>query len=56
MIEKYGETDVTNIENPQILSLNPFAQIAKRPRIMKGIFKSPTYDGFLSWKDGSHYI
>ena len=41
MIEKYGETDVTNIENPQILSLNPFAQIAKRPRIMKGIFKSP---------------
>ena len=41
LMEKYGETDVTNIENPQILSLNPFAQIAKRPRIMKGIFKSP---------------
>ena len=37
----YGEVGVTNIENPQILSLNPFAQIAKRPRIMKGIFKSP---------------
>jgi type I restriction enzyme R subunit len=41
LMEKYGETDVTNIENPQILSLNPFSQIAKRPRIMKGIFKSP---------------
>ena len=41
LMEKYGETDVTNIENSQILSLNPFAQIAKRPRIMKGIFKSP---------------
>ncbi len=41
LMEKYGESDVTNIENPQILSLNPFAQIAKRPRIMKGIFGSP---------------
>lgn len=41
LMEKYGETDVTNIENPQILSLNPFTQIAKRPRIMRGIFKSP---------------
>jgi type I restriction enzyme R subunit len=41
LMEKYGETDVTNIENSKILSLNPFAQIAKRPRIMKGIFKSP---------------
>ena len=40
LMEKYGETDVTNIENPQILCLNPFTQIAKRPRIMKGIFKS----------------
>lgn len=41
LMEKYGEVGVTNIENPQILSLNPFAQIAKRPRIMKGIFRSP---------------
>jgi len=41
LMEKYGEVGVTNIENSQILSLNPFAQIAKRPRIMKGIFKSP---------------
>lgn len=40
LMEKYGEVGVTNIENPQILSLNPFAQIAKRPRIMNGIFKS----------------
>ncbi len=41
LMEKYGETDVTNIENPQILNLNPFAEIAKRPRIMKGVFKNP---------------
>lgn len=41
LMEKYGETGVTNIENPQILNLNPFAQIAKRPRIMKGVFGSP---------------
>ncbi len=41
LMEKYGETGITNIENPQILNLNPFAQIAKRPRIMKGVFKSP---------------
>ena len=41
LMEKYGEVGVTNIENPQILNLNPFAQIAKRPRIMKGVFKSP---------------
>ena len=41
LMEKYSEVGVINIENPQILSLNPFAQIAKRPRIMKGIFKSP---------------
>ena len=41
LMEKYGEVGVTNIENPQILSLNPFTQIAKRPRIMRGIFKSP---------------
>lgn len=41
LMVKYGEVGVTNIENPQILSLNPFSQIAKRPRIMKGIFKSP---------------
>ena len=36
LMEKYGEVGVTNIENPQILSLNPFAQIAKRPRIKRG--------------------
>ena len=41
LMEKYGEVGITNIENPQILSLYPFAQIAKRPRIMKGIFRSP---------------
>lgn len=41
LMEKYGEQGVTNIENPKILALNPFAQIAKRPRIMNGIFKNP---------------
>jgi type I restriction enzyme R subunit len=40
-MEKYGEAGVTNIESSQILSMNPFTQIAKRPRIMRGIFKSP---------------
>ena len=41
LMEKYGEDGVTNIENSQVLNLNPFAQIARRPRIMNGIFKSP---------------
>ncbi len=41
LMEKYGETGITNIENPQILALNPFARIAKRPRIMRGVFSSP---------------
>ena len=41
LMEKYGEVGVTNIENSQILNMNPFSQIAKRPRIMKGIFKNP---------------
>ena len=40
-MEKYDEVGVTNIENSQILNMNPFSQIAKRPRIMKGIFKNP---------------
>ena len=39
LMEKYSEVGVTNIENPQILNLNPFSQIGKRARIMKGIFK-----------------
>ena len=41
LMEKYGEVGVTNIETPQILNLNPFSQIGKRARIMKGVFKSP---------------
>ena len=41
LMEKYGEVGVTNIENPQILNLNPFSQIGKRARIMKGIFNGP---------------
>ncbi len=39
LMEKYGDVGVTNIENSQILNLNPFSQIAKRPRIIKGVFK-----------------
>ena len=41
LLEKYDEVGVTNIENSQILNMNPFSKIAKRPRIMKGIFKNP---------------
>lgn len=41
LMEKYGEVGVTNIENSQILNMNPFSKIAKRPRIMKGVFKNP---------------
>lgn len=41
LMEKYGEVGITNIENPQILSLNPFSQIGKRARIMKGVFNGP---------------
>ena len=41
LMEKYGEVGVTNIENSQILNLNPFSQIGKRARIMKGVFENP---------------
>lgn len=41
LMEKYGEVGITNIENTQILNLNPFTQIAKRPRIIKGVFRGP---------------
>ena len=39
LMEKYGEVGVTDIENPLILNLNPFAQVAKRAMIMMKIFK-----------------
>ena len=39
LMDKFGETGVTNIENPLILKLDPFAQIAKRPMILNRIFK-----------------
>ena len=39
LMDKFGETGVTNIENPLILKLDPFAQIAKRPMILTRIFK-----------------
>lgn len=38
LMEKYGESGVSNIENTQILNLFPFTEIAKRPRIIKGVF------------------
>ncbi len=41
LMEKYDEVGVTNIENSQILNLNPFSQIAKRARIIKDVFKGP---------------
>ena len=39
LLEKYGEVGVTDIENPLILNLDPFAQIAKRAMIVIKIFK-----------------
>lgn len=38
LMEKYEENGITNIENKDVLQLNPFAQIATRPRIIKGVF------------------
>lgn len=39
LLEKYGEVGVTDIENPLILNLDPFAKIAKRAMIVIKIFK-----------------
>ncbi len=39
LMEKYGEVGVTDIENPLILNLDPFTQIAKRAMIIMKIFK-----------------
>lgn len=39
LMEKFGEAGVTEIENPLILKLDPFAQIAKRPIILTRFFK-----------------
>lgn len=38
LMEKYVENGITNIENKDVLQLNPFAQIATRPRIINGVF------------------
>lgn len=39
LMDKYGEVGVTDIENPLILNLDPFTQIAKRAMIVMKIFK-----------------
>lgn len=39
LMDKYGEVGVTDIENPLILNLDPFTQIAKRAMIIMKIFK-----------------
>lgn len=39
LMDKFGDVGVTNIEDPLILKLDPFAQIAKRPMILTRIFK-----------------
>ncbi len=39
LMDKYGEVGVTDIENPLILNLDPFSQIAKRAMIIMKIFK-----------------
>lgn len=41
LMDKYCEVGIVNIENKDILQLNPFRQIAARPRIMRGVFASP---------------
>jgi len=41
LMQKYGEVGISSIEDPVILNLSPFDQIAKRPRIMRGVFSSP---------------
>lgn len=38
LMEKFVENGVTNIENKDILQVNPFTEIASRPRIIKGVF------------------
>jgi len=38
LMDKYGEVGIENIEDTKILNLDPFTQIAKRPRILKHIF------------------
>lgn len=39
LMDKYGEFGLADIEDTKILNLDPFTQIAKRPRILKQIFK-----------------
>ena len=39
LMDKFGDVGVTNIEDPLILKLDPFAKIAKRPMILTRIFK-----------------
>jgi type I restriction enzyme R subunit len=39
LMDKFGEVGVTEIENPLILKLDPFASIAKRPIILTKFFK-----------------
>ena len=40
ILEKYAETGIKEIENAQILELNPFDQIGRKPKIMK-LFGGP---------------
>ena len=39
LMDKFGESGITEIENPLILKLDPFAKIAKRPVILTKFFK-----------------
>lgn len=39
LMDKFGEVGVTEMENPLILKLDPFASIAKRPVILNKFFK-----------------
>ena len=39
LMDKFGDVGVTNIEDPLILKLDPFAKIAKKTIILRSIFK-----------------
>lgn len=39
LLDKYGEVGISNIEDKDILNLNPFTKYGKKVRIVKGIFK-----------------
>lgn len=39
LLDKYGEVGISNIEDKDVLNLEPFTQFGKKVKIVKGIFK-----------------